>query len=145
VRIDVYGFDFPPGESTIGSANFGLMDRILAAVRTFPSSQIRVSGHTDSFGSDTRNLELSVQRARAVAQFLTDIGGIDSARIQSDGFGESRPVATNDTKEGRAKNRRVEILIVNTPESDPTAEMPAPATTMPPQEKPVPQVSVPQS
>lgn len=113
VRIDVYGFDFAPGKETIGSANFGLLDRLVSAVRTFPDSRVRVSGHTDSVGSDARNLQLSIDRAAAVHQFLVEIGKIAADRVESDGFGESKPVAPNTSKEGRAKNRRVEILIVN--------------------------------
>lgn len=124
VRVDVYGFEFPSGTATISSANFGLMDRIVSAVRTFPGSQVRVFGHTDSLGSPERNLRLSIERARAVLQFLVDVGGIEPARIESDGFGESKPVATNETKEGRAKNRRVEILIINTPASGVDSSMP---------------------
>ena len=113
VRLDVHGFDFPPGSSTIGSVNFGLLDRIVSAIRTFPESKVRVGGHTDSLGSDARNLKLSIARAAGVAEFLMKIGGIDRSRVESDGYGESKPVASNQTKGGRAKNRRVEILIVN--------------------------------
>jgi OOP family OmpA-OmpF porin len=59
------------------------------------------------------NLALSQERARKVARFLVDVGGVEARRVTAQGFGETRPVASNDTKEGRAANRRVEILIIN--------------------------------
>ena len=79
----------------------------------FPDSKIRVSGHTDSTGSDAVNMKLSEERAGKVAKFLTEVGGIAADRITVNGYGESRPVASNETADGRAANRRVEILIEN--------------------------------
>jgi len=58
-------------------------------------------------------LDLSTERAKKVASFMTEVGGIDSRRIKSFGYGESRPLASNETEEGRASNRRVEFLIIN--------------------------------
>ena len=69
-----------------------------------------VYGHTDSTGSDAYNQDLSERRARSVANYLA-MRGVSSARIRSQGFGEQYPVASNDTEEGRALNRRVEIKI----------------------------------
>jgi outer membrane protein OmpA-like peptidoglycan-associated protein len=113
VRIDVYGFDFKPGESDIGSRNFGLLHRVLSAINEFPDSKVRIEGHTDARGSEDRNLRLSINRAAAVESFLTDVGGIAPTRVESDGYGESKPVAPNDSAEGRAKNRRISVLIIN--------------------------------
>lgn len=75
-----------------------------------PELNVRVEGHTDSTGSDEYNLTLSEQRAAAVTSFLGQ-NGIDHARMQGVGYGKNRPVASNDTREGRRKNRRVEIVI----------------------------------
>ena len=76
----------------------------------YPNTFVRVEGHTDSRGSNEYNMELSIRRANAVKNLLLQRGVADS-RIEVVGFGETMPVATNDTEAGRQKNRRVEIKI----------------------------------
>ena len=73
---------------------------------------IRVEGHTDSDGGETYNLDLSQSRAEAVVDHLVT-RGIDRARLDPAGFGKRRPVADNDSEEGKSRNRRVEFLIVD--------------------------------
>jgi OOP family OmpA-OmpF porin len=73
-----------------------------------------LEGHTDSMGSEEYNMDLSQRRVNAVRQLLIDQFGIDGARVRAQGFGESRPVASNDTPQGRAQNRRVESVITTT-------------------------------
>ena len=75
------------------------------------STKVKVSGHTDSTGTETYNQALSEKRANSVKTYL-ESKGIDGQRIQTEGLGESQPVATNKTKEGRAQNRRVELEII---------------------------------
>ena len=89
------------------------MNKIIRIIELFPGSSIEISGHTDSTGSDNINQSISQARAEKVGKFLTDVGEIDSKRIAAIGYGESRPLATNKTAEGRAENRRVEIKIIN--------------------------------
>lgn len=113
VLISAHGLRFPTGGSELEADNFVLLNKINKAIDTFPNSTIRVSGHTDSTGSDPVNLKLSEERARKVALFLTEVGGISANRISVAGYGESRPVASNETVQGRSANRRVEILIEN--------------------------------
>jgi outer membrane protein OmpA-like peptidoglycan-associated protein len=113
VLISVHGFKFPVGSAEIRPENFALMNKIVKAIGEFKSSKINVSGHTDSTGSADVNKILSDQRAKNVAKFFTEVGGIDGNRIQARGFGQEKPVASNATAEGRSLNRRVEILIVN--------------------------------
>ena len=113
VLISAHGFRFPSGSSEIGPQNFALMNKITQAVKTFPESTIQISGHTDSTGSAAVNKTLSQQRADNVARFLVEVGGISASRIMATGYGKERPVASNETAEGRAANRRVEILIRN--------------------------------
>jgi outer membrane protein OmpA-like peptidoglycan-associated protein len=76
-----------------------------------PTIKVEIQGHTDSKGSDEYNLRLSDRRAAAVVDHLVKTLGVESARLTSKGYGESKPVATNDTDEGRALNRRVEFVI----------------------------------
>ena len=92
---------------------YGLMNKIIQSIGAFKTPKIRIAGHTDATGSDNLNLNLSAQRAASVARFLTDVGRIPANTISAQGFGSQRPVATNATPEGRAQNRRIEVLIVN--------------------------------
>ena len=87
------------------------LDRISQNLNQYPNSLIDVYGHTDSTGSDQYNQALSEGRARTVANYLTT-QGVSAARIRSQGFGETLPVADNATEDGRRRNRRVEIKIV---------------------------------
>ncbi|MEJ2418520.1 MAG: OmpA family protein, partial [Exilibacterium sp.] len=117
VLIRAHGFSFPSGSSEIESENFALINKIVEAIEQFPESRILVSGHTDNVGSDPFNKNLSQQRADKVAKFLREVGRIDAGRLASKGYGKERPVAPNETAEGRAANRRVEVLIINNPDS----------------------------
>jgi outer membrane protein OmpA-like peptidoglycan-associated protein len=74
-----------------------------------PELKLEVQGHTDNQGNDDYNLKLSQKRAETVAAYL-QLFGIDSGRLTPKGFGETKPVATNDTEDGRTRNRRVELV-----------------------------------
>jgi len=87
-----------------------LMENVVSFLRSDPKTRISISGHTDSVASDAYNLKLSRSRANEVRDYLIGYG-IDGARLDAAGYGESRPVATNDTAEGRELNRRVEFRI----------------------------------
>ncbi len=113
VLISAHGFTFPSGQSEINSDNFVLLNKVVKAIGLFPGSTVQVSGHTDSTGSSELNQKISEQRAANVAKFLIEVGGISADRLSSAGYGKERPVQSNETPEGRAANRRVEILIVN--------------------------------
>lgn len=87
------------------------LNQIADSMNKYPNSLIDVYGYTDSTGSAEYNQTLSENRARTVANYLVT-RGVSEARIRSTGYGETMPIASNDTEEGRAKNRRVEIKIV---------------------------------
>lgn len=112
VLIRPVGLVFPSGSAQIQTQYFALLRKIQDSIRLFPNSVIVVEGHTDSFGGDEINLSLSRQRAEAVREYLlANLGDISAADVQPVGFGESRPVANNETVEGRAKNRRIDLVI----------------------------------
>lgn len=113
VLLELHDFNFPSGSSQIQSENFALLDKIVTAIRAFPNPSVVVSGHTDSVGGTTVNLNLSRRRAETVASFLEKVGGVDTSRLAAIGHGESRPVASNETAAGRNTNRRIEVLIIN--------------------------------
>lgn len=87
------------------------LDQVADVLRNYEQTYVDVYGHTDSTGSDSYNLTLSEQRANSVRDYLAS-RGVQSARLGIRGFGETQPIASNDTEEGRAENRRVEIKIV---------------------------------
>lgn len=88
------------------------LDSLIAFMKKDPSTKIEISGHTDATGKEPHNIKLSEDRADAVAEYIVD-NGIATSRVSFNGYGSSRPIAPNDTEEGRRKNRRVEILIHN--------------------------------
>ena len=89
------------------------LNEVARTLSAYPSTYIDVYGHTDSVGTDAYNMTLSQNRAQSVASYLS-ARGVASARIATLGFGERQPIASNDTVQGRAANRRVEIRIVPT-------------------------------
>lgn len=105
-------FDFD--SATVRSGLYTEIDRVATIMRNYPQTLIRVEGHTDSHGSEEYNLELSQRRAQAVQDLLVQ-RGVGTQRIEIIGYGESTPVAANDTESGRQLNRRVEIKIVPAP------------------------------
>jgi len=112
IRLRGVNFDFdkddirPDAEPILDEAATLLAD----ALRDCPSNTVSVEGHTDSVGTDAYNQDLSERRARAVADYLTG-RGVSASQLASKGFGESTPIATNETSEGRALNRRVELRL----------------------------------
>jgi len=103
-------FDFDRSDLQQGS--FVELDRVVKFLNDNPSVKIEISAHTDSKGSDDYNLSLSQKRAESVVAFLAG-AGIDPARLIAKGYGESVPIADNSTDEGSAKNRRVEMKVLN--------------------------------
>jgi OOP family OmpA-OmpF porin len=104
-------FDF--NKSVVKPAGKAKLDDLVSKVKGINLEVIIAVGHTDSIGSDAYNQKLSVRRAEAVKAYLVS-KGIEKNRIYTEGKGEKQPVASNKTKEGRAKNRRVEIEVVGT-------------------------------
>ncbi len=105
------GITFATNQSSIQPQFRATLDQVADVLRQYNQTYVDVYGHTDSTGSDSYNLDLSQRRASAVADYLT-MRGVQSARLGTRGFGESQPIASNDTEEGKAANRRVEIKLV---------------------------------
>ncbi len=90
---------------------YPILEAIVVIMKNNPASRFRIEGHTDSQGSDEYNMKLSDRRANAVRDYLIS-KGISADRLEAKGYGETRPIATNKTAAGRAKNRRVEIILI---------------------------------
>ncbi|WP_129139773.1 MULTISPECIES: OmpA family protein [Modicisalibacter] len=104
-----FGFD---SSDLTAQARQALND-VTSVLREYPDTRITVAGYTDSTGKEAYNQRLSERRAAAVGDYLVQ-GGVESQRIQRVGYGERQPVASNDTEQGRAQNRRVEITVTPT-------------------------------
>jgi OOP family OmpA-OmpF porin len=101
---------FDTGKATIQASSAEVLGVIAEMLRTNPEMKLEISGHTDNVGQAAANLELSRARAAAVKNYLVSKGGIVGARLTTAGFGATKPVADNTTDEGRAANRRVELV-----------------------------------
>jgi outer membrane protein OmpA-like peptidoglycan-associated protein len=101
---------FATGSAALKPELRDVLQQFSQGLKDNPASMVRVVGHTDNVGSDTVNNKLSVERATTVRNFLED-RGVSGSRIDVAGRGEREPIASNDTAEGRAKNRRVEIFL----------------------------------
>lgn len=100
-------FDF--NKATLKPEGKSVLDGAAQTLKDEPALKATIEGHTDSVGSDAYNLKLSERRANAARDYLVS-QGVDASRITTMGLGESKPIASNDTAEGRAQNRRVEVL-----------------------------------
>ncbi len=106
--VTLYGVNFDFDKSAIRPDAEPILQDVADALGRCPAQKVRIEGHTDATGPDTYNAGLSNRRAEAVRLWLIG-AGIGADVLEAEGFGESRPVDTNETKEGRARNRRVEL------------------------------------
>lgn len=111
LAIRLYGLTFASGKAELRPEHFSLLTRVQRVMREFPEAPVTVEGHTDSRGNDEFNRALSQRRAIAVREYLLANMPISAERISAVGYGEDRPIATNDTEEGRTKNRRIEVIL----------------------------------
>lgn len=111
VVLSLLGIKFPSGRSTIDNSSAALMKKVQQGLALFPGASISIEGHTDANGSDSTNLILSQDRADAVRQYLVTNFAMNPEKVTSVGYGEARPVATNETAAGRTRNRRIDLVI----------------------------------
>ena len=112
---ELEGIEFDFGKDTIRPESKPVLDDVVAKLKKFPGVRVTIVGHTDNVGTPEANLELSKRRAESVKRYLVE-GGIDDSRIETDGKGDTEPVETNETEEGRAQNRRIVFdIIANEP------------------------------
>lgn len=112
VTVELKNIFFDRKLATLQSASFVELRRLIQLMNDNPTMKIELSGHTDAMGKDADNLTLSNDRAQSVRLYLITEGKIEASRLRAVGYGETKPVATNDTEEGRALNRRVELTIL---------------------------------
>ena len=109
--IRLQAMQFPVGKDVIMPTNYPLLGKVQRAVRRFDTPDVIVEGHTDSTGTAAINQHLSQRRAQAVRAYLIANGTLPGEKITAVGYGPARPLASNTTAEGRAKNRRIDVII----------------------------------
>jgi outer membrane protein OmpA-like peptidoglycan-associated protein len=105
------GVQFEHDSSVLLPTSSEILDEVVGKLKSFSDVRVKISGFTNSLGSDEYNLWLSKRRAESVVNYLVN-HGISPSRLSSEGYGESHPIADNQTKEGRSKNRRVELTVL---------------------------------
>lgn len=104
---------FEVNSAKILEESHSLLQEVAQVIKDNPHiKKIEVEGHASAEGSDSKNMDLSKRRAKAVMKYLTGDGGVDKSILSSKGYGEERPIADNETEDGRIKNRRVEFTIL---------------------------------
>ncbi len=111
IVLQVHGLQFGVGSAQLKSGQAALIDKLAAAVKRFPGAAVRVEGHTDDTGTRAANVELSQKRATVVAEALAKRLQVEPATIATVGHGPDRPLASNTTDAGRARNRRIDVVI----------------------------------
>ena len=111
IIMRLVGLSFDSGAAQIKPENFDLLAKVEKAIDVFPRSELIIEGHTDSHGGDDLNQTLSQERAESVQQYMINAMRIPTYRLIATGYGETRPVASNETAAGRARNRRIDIMI----------------------------------
>lgn len=111
LNLRLLGLQFASGSAEIRPEHFSLLTKARRAIRELPNAPIVVQGHTDARGNDEYNQSLSQRRAIAVREYLLANTSMSADRIRAEGYGETEPIATNDTEAGRSKNRRIDIVL----------------------------------
>ena len=111
-NLDLNNISFVHGSATLTENASSTLSEIATTLNQHKNVSLRVEGHTDNTGDPNYNLDLSTKRAQSVVDYLVAVG-IENTRLVAEGFGDQQPIATNDTKEGRSKNRRIEFKLIN--------------------------------
>ncbi len=120
-RLALPRIEFETGKWDILSQSFAALNQLLGLMDKYPGTKISIQGHTDNQGDSVANEQLSLNRANSVRDWLVQ-HGISSTRLETRGYGQTRPIATNSTEEGRAINRRIEFIIIANDDQKPAAE-----------------------
>jgi len=111
LMIRLRGLEFPTAKADLKKSNFALLSKVQKVIKDFGDSSVVVEGHTDSVGGKSANDKLSSARAEAVKEYLITNEAVPSAKVEAIGYGYQKPLASNKTANGRAQNRRVDIVI----------------------------------
>lgn len=119
VVISLSSITFDTNKYEVKSEYHDALQEVAEVIQAYPKTKVQIEGHTDDVGDDSYNLELSKKRANSVMTYLVDNFGIEPARLTAMGYGEEKPIASNQTTEGRQKNRRVDIVLLTVDAQEP--------------------------
>ncbi len=111
-KINTASILFEPSSADFSSGSQLALDELTSLLKAHPERRVKIAGHTDTSGNKQKNLELSRDRARAVSGYLIS-RGIPREQLLAQGYGSSQPIATNETEQGRTRNRRIEVIVMN--------------------------------
>ncbi len=111
IRIRLIGLNFQSGKAVIDPRYFSLLTKLQRVIKLFPDYHITIEGHTDNRGDNRMNQSLSTRRAQAVKSYLMANMGLTDSQISAAGYGESKPIASNETGFGRSQNRRIDVVL----------------------------------
>ena len=111
LTVRLVGLSFASNSAELGTDAATLMAKVQSAINVFPQCNLTVEGHTDARGNAGNNLALSERRAQAIKTYMIDFMRIPSFRIKASGYGDTRPIANDKSAEGRARNRRIDLII----------------------------------
>lgn len=114
LTLRLIGLSFRAGRTEIPGGARGLLERLGAFLELYPQTRVAVEGHTDATGAEDKNVILSKSRADAVMQFLANQSGVDTERMTSSGLGSAQPIDSNNTRSGRERNRRIDVVLTFT-------------------------------
>jgi outer membrane protein OmpA-like peptidoglycan-associated protein len=109
-KVALYGVQFDFNKATLKPESSQVLDQVAEVMKQQPDTRFSLEGHTDNVGKADYNMDLSRKRAESVKTYLVQTRGVDAARLTTQGFGDTKPIAKNDTEAGRAQNRRVELV-----------------------------------
>lgn len=112
IVLRLHGLSFAVGKSDISDDQVPLLEKVEEVISMFPDAKLRIEGHTDATGNAVNNRQLSEKRAYAVMQYIRQSMSLSSEKMTAVGYGSEKPVASNETADGRAKNRRIDIVIM---------------------------------
>ena len=111
IRLRLIGLNFQSGKAVIEPDYFSLLTKLQRVIRLFPDHHVTIQGHTDNKGNDKMNQLLSSRRAQAVKSYLMANMGLVDSQIAAVGYGEGKPIASNETEFGRSQNRRIDVVL----------------------------------
>ncbi|MYA78569.1 MAG: OmpA family protein [Gemmatimonadetes bacterium] len=114
LTLRLIGLSFRAGRTEIPGGARGLLEKLGEFLVLYPQTRVAVEGHTDATGAEDKNVTLSKSRADAVMQFLADQSGVETERMTSSGLGSAQPIDSNNTRRGRERNRRIDVILTFT-------------------------------
>jgi OOP family OmpA-OmpF porin len=111
ILLRLKGLNFPSNQAIITTSNYGILAKVKKVIKEVDPASVVIEGHTDSVGAKNKNMQLSEKRANAVESYLVSNEALPADKIEAKGYGDTKPITSNKTADGRAQNRRVDVIL----------------------------------